>query len=353
MTGLANVRSSRRGAGVRSRARQAIAFTLIELLVVVSIIALLISILLPSLKQARDQAKLVKCLAHQRAIGQASTGYQTDYEDWLPGSPGTSGLLLIKQYSDRPSDAVDIPEPPVQIWDWAGPLAADQMNMSLPVNRAERFQDLSTGVFECPANRLRTVAWPPQPAGSAFDRPYRQISYHTIRQFMYFADEHGSPTSWAVFPTGWPVHLAPGYKPRIDRVGTPSEKVFIADGSRYTTQEGTLDFSISWDAGYGGAFSDGGPTLPDRPGEFYLRSYWRTDPARRYSYRHGPNKEPGLAVTYYDGHSGYMSEKKSRWPDPWWPKGTVIERAEFNGATMRLIMPIMAAQGWTEWHVMR
>ena len=54
------------------------AFTLIELLVVVSIIALLISILLPSLKSARDQAKLLKCLANQKGMASAAYVFSTD-----------------------------------------------------------------------------------------------------------------------------------------------------------------------------------------------------------------------------------------------------------------------------------
>ena len=65
------------------RPRRRAGFTLVELLVVVSIIALLISILLPSLRGARDQAKLTKCLAHMRGLGQAAMTFSTDHNNLI------------------------------------------------------------------------------------------------------------------------------------------------------------------------------------------------------------------------------------------------------------------------------
>ena len=60
------------------------AFTLIELLVVVAIIGLLISILLPALSQAKEQARTVKCVANLKEIGHAMHMYFTDNNEWFP-----------------------------------------------------------------------------------------------------------------------------------------------------------------------------------------------------------------------------------------------------------------------------
>lgn len=58
-------------------------FTLIELLVVIAIIALLISILLPALSLAKEEANVAYCLSNLRTLNQTTTFYINDQEDKL------------------------------------------------------------------------------------------------------------------------------------------------------------------------------------------------------------------------------------------------------------------------------
>ncbi|MCP4594684.1 MAG: prepilin-type N-terminal cleavage/methylation domain-containing protein [bacterium] len=102
--------------------RNRTAFTLVELLVVISIIALLISILLPSLKKARAQAKQTRCASNLHQIANGLELYANTNEDDYPawsmahvwgyhGTPqdGTGGDAPGAAWTERLHDDGSLP----------------------------------------------------------------------------------------------------------------------------------------------------------------------------------------------------------------------------------------------------
>lgn len=125
------------------------AFTLIELLVVVAIIALLISILLPSLNLARTQARETICRSNMGQVVRGFLFYAADFDNYLPGS-----------VADRARDARG---GWVQL-DWLG------IGRTRDVERAPQegtiFKYLNDAkVYRCPTHLLRKegIQAPPSP----------------------------------------------------------------------------------------------------------------------------------------------------------------------------------------------
>lgn len=93
--------------------RNARAFTLIELLVVVAIIALMVSILVPAVSQARASANKMLCSTNLHGLVLANTIYAADHEDFFaPGASDMSGSSpgLFRWHGHRPT--VDDPFDP-------------------------------------------------------------------------------------------------------------------------------------------------------------------------------------------------------------------------------------------------
>ena len=111
------------------------AFTLIELLVVIAIIALLIGILMPSLRYAREVARGAVCLSNQRQIGMALSHYAEEFREYTPRESGFSEQWIPpKQYYVPPN-----PQWAHVLRPFLDPLATDKNQMLFTGNWRELF----------------------------------------------------------------------------------------------------------------------------------------------------------------------------------------------------------------------
>lgn len=100
------------------------AFTLVELLVVIGIIALLISILLPALNKAKEQANLIECQSNLRNIGQMIAEYVAENNGYLPYGYAT----MHGGYSNLNGQADNIGN--TTCWQWPDTLTRMTSNLT-------------------------------------------------------------------------------------------------------------------------------------------------------------------------------------------------------------------------------
>ncbi len=330
------MRDYRIQANASRRARRR-GMTLVETGVMLVCVVVLLPLCLAAVGGTREANRERMCAHRLGKLGGAVLQYAIEHEGQLPGSPGTSGAVLVYNYAGVPQDTSAVPEAPTQTWDWAAPLAT-YLDVELDPNRAVRWDQLRQGHFWCPSNDFVSLPYYNGSVGPTGEfGATRMLSYNAMRNFLIFGpsvdiDEPWGPyADWNELPGS--TEIPQMYTPNLSAVGSLSEKVFLADGSRYTNEMGDVDHPIGLLANAGGAYADGGPTQNDN----WLRSYLRWLPEKAKSYRHQHGEIYGINALHFDGHVAWFSETVSRHPRWWYPSGTTIPRSEMNSYSFRLV----------------
>ena len=243
-------------------------FTLIELLVVVAIIALLIALLLPAVKNAREVARASMCMSNQRQVHLGYASYANDEYEVVPPSYDGSGTWARRLSQGDYLGGVDVDPAVGAFFDGGTPPSETRTVLHCPsepphggaVRRADYDIEIYGNIREDYApNILRCGRWG---YGSQSD-PWGSYK--------------GGKTSF------YSLEVDSGLGIEQTYLGSPSDTFLLADGN-YMDHEPTHNL----------------PTT-----EFGL------------VYRH---QGPSAAMLYFDGHGSFFAEDQD-WAPNDWPSG--------------------------------
>ncbi len=330
------------------------AFTLVELLVVIGIIAVLISILLPTLGRVRRSASTLVCQSNVRSILQGMQIYASQNSGYFPGGAHTSARFMFLNARSFPrvnNPAINDNNCPsvTQIFDWASPIAKA---LGLKFNegptladRRERFLYLNNYPgFVCPENTLVATEFTGASAflGTVTAPPSYNTStiFHFVRQPVPAppgASTNSTTSGATVTHARTEFNVPSGYIPKLTEVGNSAQKVYIYCGARFSTTNeasGRPSINFSFNGSNGGAWSDQGAwtrfsrsldrgrvpgNAPEQGGTF---------DARMYGFRHGTRQQGAPADAFkgvfgfFDGHVEVLGDLEAANPILWAPRGT-------------------------------